>query len=193
MQRQKKVLSSCKGSRKHNARQDWTTYDNIETMYDLVYEQMVDAGIAHHLPEEEHYSVDEAGKVVNSSEESAGHKCKIKLTHPEWLLFGDEVGTDTAQDEDGHIGGQTYLSYCGRKIELTSSKASGRFTLMGLTAASGDPVMCIVIMAGMELGIDQFLGFDHHVEILYDKINDLDENSGSGKALTGLPTCTFSG
>ena len=193
MRRQKEVLSSRKGTRKHNTRQDWTTYDNIENMYELIYKQMVDAGIAQHLPEDEHYWVDKAGEVVDTSEQAAGNKCTIELTHPEWLLFGDEVGTDTAQDDDGHIGGQTYLSYRGRKIELTSSKASGRFTLMGLTAASGDPVMCIVIMAGKEVGIAEVLGYDHQAETPYDTTKELDENCGPGKALPGLPTCTFRG
>ena len=188
MKRKGEFLSSRKGNRQHNARQDWTTYDNIERMYELVYEEMIDAGIAQRLPEDEHYWVDESGEVVDAEDKAAGHKCTIKLTHPDWLLFGDEVGTDTAQDQDGHIGGQTYLSYGGRQIELTSSKASGRFTLMGLTAASGDPVMCIVIMAGKEIGVAEALGFDHQAEIPYDTTKTLEENCGEGKALPGLPT-----
>jgi hypothetical protein len=169
------------------------SYNNIEQMYELVYKQIVEAGIGHHLPEDQHYWVDKAGKVVDTGEQAAGKKCTIELTYPEWLLFGDEVETDTAQDGDGHIGGQTYLSYGGRKIELTSSKASGRFTLMGLTAASGDPVMCIVIMAGKELGIAEALGYDHQAETPYDTTKDLGENCGKGKALPGLPTCNFRG
>jgi hypothetical protein len=84
MKRQKEVLSSRKGTRKHNARQDWTTYDNIERMYELIYEQMIDAGIAHDIPPEEHYWVDENGEVVSTNDKAAGHKCTIKLTHPEW-------------------------------------------------------------------------------------------------------------
>ena len=48
----------------HNARSDWTTYNNIESMYDLLYEQMVQAGIAQRLPEGEQYWVDEKGNTV---------------------------------------------------------------------------------------------------------------------------------
>ena len=193
MRRHAKILSSGKGKRKHNARLNWTSYDNIETMYELLYEQMVEAKIAVHLPEEDHYWVDKKGNIVDSEDKAAGHKCTIKLIHPEWLLFGDEVGTDIAQDEDGHIGGQTYLSYNGRKIELTSSKASGRFTVMGLTAANGKPVMCIVIIAGKEIGVAEALGYDFQSETPYDTNKSLEENSGPGKALPGLPTCTFRG
>lgn len=193
MKRNKDLLSSEKGSRMHNARQDWTTYDNIEIMYDLVYEQMVKAKIAVTLPEAEHYWVDADGNIVDSEDKAAGHKCTIDLIHPEWLLFGDEVGTDMAQDEDGHIGGQTYLSFGDQKIELTSSKASGRFTVMELTAASGDAVMCIVIFAGKEIGVADALGFDHRADIPYDTNSTLEDNAGPGKALPGLPTCTFRG
>jgi hypothetical protein len=63
----------------------------------------------------------------------------------------DEVGTDTAQDDDRHIGGQTYLSFGGERGNLTSSKTRGRFTAMGLTVGTGEPIMCIIIFAAAEL------------------------------------------
>lgn len=193
MNRNKDMLVSAKGGRMHLARREWTTYNNMQTMYELVYEQMVEAGIASHLPEEEHYWVDRSGNRVNSEEEAIGHKCSMKLDHPDWLLFGDEVGTDTAQDSDGHIGGQTYLSFAGKRIELNSSKATNRFTVMGLTAATGDPVMCIVIMSGHELGVADSLGFDHQARYPYDSTKSLEENRGKDKALPGLPSCFFRG
>ena len=183
------VLSTGKGFQKHSARMDWTMYQNIETMYNLVYEAMVQAGIAEHLPEDAHYYVNKENKVVQTEEEAAGLRCTMKLIRPDWLIFGDEVGTDTCQESDGHIGGQTYLQFAGQKISLTSSKASGRFTVIGLTAATGEPVMCVVVMASRELGIAEALGFDHMAETPYNK--SLEENSGPGKVLPGLPTCYF--
>ena len=108
-------------------------------------------------------------------------------------MFGDKVGTDTAQVENGHIGGQTYLSFKGRKIELEISKSSGRFTIIGLTAATGDPVMCIVIMAANELGVAEALGFDHRANGQYDSTKTLEKNRGPGKDLPGLPTCRSHG
>ena len=178
----------------HNTRQEWTTYENIPTMYELVYEQMVEANIAVRLPEEEQYWVDVTGNIVDSEDDAAGHKCTIKLTNPEWLLFGDEVGTELAQDGDGHIGGQTYLTFGGQKVELTSSKASGRFTVMGLTAATGDPVMCIFIFAGKELGIKEVLGYDYQSEIPYNVDSTLEKRIlVQGRRLQVFQHVTFAG
>ena len=41
----------------------------------------------------------EAGKYV-------GTLSKAGVTHPEWIIFGNEVCTDISQKNDGHIGGQ---------------------------------------------------------------------------------------
>ena len=189
--RNKDTLSSSQGTQMHLTCQDWTTYTNIKTMYELVYEQMAEAGIARHLPEEEQYWVDTASAIVDSEEKAAGLKCTIKLEHPQWLLFGDEVGTNTAQDGDGHIGGQTYITFRGQHVKLNSSKSTGRFTVMGLTAATGEPDMCVVIMAAQEVGIAEALGFDHLADSPYNSTKTLEENRGKGKALPGLPTCLF--
>ncbi|CAJ1929012.1 unnamed protein product [Cylindrotheca closterium] len=194
MNRHRDILNTGRGSKQDRARKDWTTYENVQQMYELVYEQMLRAGIAVRLPESEHYWVGKEGQIVDSEDKAAGHKCTIKLIHPEYLLFGDEVGTDTAQDQDGHIGGETYIkSADGQKVELLSTKASGRFTVMGLTAASGDPVMCIVIIAGKELAFEDYTGFDHQSEAIYDGTKTIEENYGPGKALPGLPVCVFRG
>ncbi|CAJ1967698.1 unnamed protein product [Cylindrotheca closterium] len=194
MNRNRDILNTGRGSKQDRARKDWTTYENVQQMYGLVYEQMLQAGIAVRLPESEHYWVDNVGQIVDSEDKAAGHKCTIKLIHPEYLLFGDEVGTDTAQDQDGHIGGETYIkSADGQKVELLSTKATGRFTVMGLTAASGDPVMCIVIIAGKELACEDYIGFDHQSDVMYDGTKTLEENYGPGKVLPGLPVCVFRG
>jgi hypothetical protein len=164
----RQLLSTAKGHRLHNARLEDLTHDNIDAMYDLVYEQMIKAGVAATLPPEEHHWVDKDGNVCEKGS-AAGHKVTIKLTHPQWCLFGDEVGTDTAQEEDGHVGGQTYLSFRGRRVQLTSSKSRSRFTTMGLTAGTGEPVMCIIIFAAAEMDVLTCLGFDHQAEASYVK------------------------
>lgn len=111
-------------------------------MYDLVYEQMIAAGIAVALAEDEQYWVDENGETVDSSA-GVGLKVKVKITHPEWLLFGDEVGTDISQKNDGNVGGQVFVTSKGTRGNVKSSHTDGRFTLIGLTAANGDAVMAI--------------------------------------------------
>jgi len=174
--RHKEVLNTGKGTRQHSVRREWCTYHNFEDMYQRVYEQLVLSGIAKHLPENEHFWVDTAGCRVDSENKAAGHKCTMEMKHPDYLLFGDEVGSDTAQDGDGHIGGKTYITIGNRRIELASSKSSNRFTLIDLTAANGDPVMCIVIIAGKEIGVEDALGYDYQSKIPYDTNKTLEEN-----------------
>ena len=74
-------------------------------MYELVYDQMVSACLAPVLPESEQYWIDKNGEKVHSESDAIGMKVKIKITHPKWILFGDEVGTDISEYEDGHVGG----------------------------------------------------------------------------------------
>jgi hypothetical protein len=80
-------------------------------------------------------------------------------------------------------------------VYLTSSKTQGRFTAMlGFTAGTGEPVMCIVIFAAAKLDTLARLGYDHQANIPYDKHKTLQENTGPGKALVpGVPTCFFRG
>ena len=53
--------------------------------------------------------------------------------------------------------------------------------------------MCVVVIAAKELGVADAQGFDYLAEVPYDTTKSLEENSGPGKALPGLPTCTFLG
>lgn len=191
--RHQHLLSNTKGVRQHKTRKDWCTHANMKKMYKLVYEQMIEAKIAERLPEDQQYWVDKDGNVVDSEDKAAGHKCEVKLTHPEFLLFADEVGTDTAQDKDKNVGGTVYVTIDGQRASLPSSKASSRFTVLGVTAATGEPLMCIVIMAAKEVVPREAMGFDHLAENPYDPDKPLKENEGPGKALPGLPTCEFRG
>jgi len=74
-------------------------------MYNLVYEQMVNAGIAVWLVEEDLYWVNKNGEEVQSNENAVRLKVKNYINNPEWLLFGGEVGTDTSQKNDGNVEG----------------------------------------------------------------------------------------
>ena len=68
-------------------------------------------------------------------------------------MLGDEVVTDTNQIDDGNKWGQRYIIIKGMLTNLLSSKASGRFTLMGITAATGEPLLCICILAAKSLSV----------------------------------------
>ena len=101
------------------------------------------------------------------------------------------MGTDTNQMDDGNNGGQHYIIIKGMKTNLLSSKASGRFTLMWLTAATGETVLYIFILAAKSLSITDVKGFDYRASILYDSSNTMEKNMGEGKALTRLSVCKF--
>ena len=97
VKRNKEKLEVGKGYRVAGNITEWVTYENVELMYDLVYEQMVKAGVAKKLAPEDYYYVDDKGQRVSSKEESVGMQVKVEVTHPEWILFGDEVGTNISQ------------------------------------------------------------------------------------------------
>ena len=107
------------------------------------------------------------------------------------MLFGDEVGTNISQKDNGHVGGQLFVTGKNTRANIKSSHADGRFTLIGLTAASGDVVMCIIIFAGEELSFEQRMG--HDIRVDYDNDKNITFNSGAGKSFHGSPTCHFRG
>ena len=191
MKRHSKQLEAAKGHIVATNRTEWVTFDNINRMYDLVYDQMVAAGVARRLSPAEHYWVDKNGETIESESDACGLKVEIEITHPEWIIFGDEVGTELSQKDNGHFGGQKFLAGKGTRANIKSSHATGRFTAIGLTAASGDPVMAIVIFAAKELSFIQRMG--HDIMIDFDKTSTITEISGVGKAFPGGPTCIFRG
>ena len=95
--------------------------------------------------------------------------------------------------DDGNNGVQRYISIKGMKTNLLSSKYSGRFTLMDLTAATGEPVLCISILAAKSLSVTDVKGFDYRASIPYDSSKTTEENIGEGKAFLGLTVCKFRG
>ena len=184
MRRHALPLSRAKGTRIAACRSEWTTFENILEMYNLIYAQMVDAGLARSLSIEEQFWVNHCGDRVETEEEAFGSKIDVDITHPEWILFGD-------QKEDGQIGGTNYCVGTGTRANIKSNTNGGRFTVIGLTAASGDAVMCIIIFAGEELTYEQRMG--HDIWVGFNGETSMRDNSGPGKAFPGAPTCHFCG
>ena len=106
-------------------------------MYDCVYAAMADEKLATPLEKSEYYFINRSGRRLNTEEEAAGHKIKHHLSQTQYVMFGYEVCTNTNQMDDGKNGGQRYISIKGMRSNLLSSKASGCFTFMGITAATG--------------------------------------------------------
>jgi len=76
-------------------------------MYNNVYESMVDAGVAVKLDAAAWFNKD--GNEAPTEENSVGRQSSYKLTHPDLVLFMDEVGDNTSQNNDGNVGGQKLL------------------------------------------------------------------------------------
>ena len=51
-------------------------------MYNLVYAQMVKAGVARWLSPSHYYYVNDLGQRVESKKNSVGFKIKVEITHP---------------------------------------------------------------------------------------------------------------
>ena len=88
-------LVSKRGQKFALDRSNALTFSNVKQMYDQVYSCMVDAGVACCSDE---FCDDYTGPL----------RTKYHLTHPEMCLVVDEVGTNSLQQGDGHIGGQKY-------------------------------------------------------------------------------------
>jgi len=129
-------------------RSDWCTYGNFDTMYDAVYEKMVETGIAEKLPEAVFRNIQ--NEVVQSKAEAFGLKTSYNLIRPDKLLFVDEVGCNTSQKNDGASGGVRYIGQKGKKNQEKVSIKDAHFTVLGFTAANGLPVMCAVIFQGTD-------------------------------------------
>ena len=62
---------------------------------------------------------------------------------------------------------------------------------MGLTSATGEPVLCISILASKIVSVTDVKGSYYHTYITYDSIKTMEENLGGGRSITGLPICKF--
>jgi len=127
-----------------------------QKMYNYIYPAMVESGIAIELQEEVMVTVE--GNITEDPTNIWGRKTKYLLTRPELLLFVDEVGSNTLQKKDGNIGGQTYVVHQTQQALLRSSHADCHFTVLVFTNAHGDPICCVIIIAGKEIMAKHTMG-----------------------------------
>ena len=118
-----------------------------------------------------------------------GLKIKVEITHPEWILFGDEVGSTISQKDYGHVAGKKVVTPKNTRANMKTSHKDGKIILIGLTAMSVDHVMVIIIFAAEELSFEQMMG--HDILVLYVESKSVEDNSGEGKTFPGGPTCIF--
>jgi hypothetical protein len=128
--------------------------------------------------------------------ESFGSRREEEITHPECIILGDELQTDVNQKEDEKIAGTNDCVREGTRSNIKNTTNGRRFTVIGLIAASGDPIMHIVIFAAKELSYEQWMGHDIWTEFHGER--SFGENSGptcylGGNDVPALITCSPKG
>ena len=192
LKRHKTSIVSKRGQKYELNRQNWTTYANFVNMYTHTMSEMVDAGVAIKL--DKPVWMDRLGNIC-SEEEAIGCKVFYKLVRPDMCLCGDEVGGNLSMKGDGHIGGKKLLTARGKVPQKRASTRNRKFTLIGLTAFTGEPVMCILIIEGKNPKGNIEAGIDISVTPVGDNKNTnfIFNNSGPGKYYPGGPECTYNG
>ena len=126
--------------------------------------------------------IDENGVEVDKSN-AFGCLCTHKIIHLEMCVVADEVGSNTSQKGDGHIGGKKFLCKKGAVLYEKVSTKDKHFTVMGFTLLTGDPVMFVIIISGTDMMGEVETGID----IFSDEVGNpsdayyLQKNSGKGK------------
>jgi hypothetical protein len=195
MKRHAHRLVTKRGERFASSRADWSKFHYIKQMYDVIYDEFVDAGVAEVL--EEKVSMDREGNICEEADRF-GELCDIKITHPEYILFADETGCNTNQKKDGHQAGTKFVVGIGETPKTTCSTSDHRFTLLPITSATGLPVMCILIFQGKGPAVPASWksGIDIRLSPVRDddgKIAIDERNFGKGKFFPDGPTCTYLG
>jgi len=192
MKRNRHRIVSKRGQKYELDRQNWTTYANFADMYNHCSHEMEHAGVAKRLEEPTWMTRD---GVQCTADDAYGCKVTHAIIRPEMCLCGDEVGGNICMAGDGHIGGELFLAERGTIPQKKTSKTNKRFTLIGLTAFTGEPILCIIILQGKQPKADIEAG----VDILVSPIGDTSDPDffshkyGPGKYMPGGPVCHFNG
>jgi hypothetical protein len=195
MKRNAHRLVTKRGERFACNRADWSKLSYFKQMYDVIYDQMVDAGVAR--VREIAVFMNRSGDIVDEASKF-GEPCDIEILHPDYILFGDETGCNTSQKKDGHEAGTKYICASGQVPKTACVTTDHRFTLLPITTASGEAVVSVVIFQGKssEVPGNWADGIDVRVEPLRGengKIRTDGSNFGKGKYFPRGPTCTFRG
>jgi hypothetical protein len=144
MKRHKNIVHTTKVHKQCVSRLEWATFLNIEKMYDLVYNEMVCCGVATKLNAPVYFNKN--NEIVNSDDDSkVGTLSDVMVNDPSYILFVDETGSSTNMINDKH-GNKKVIAekgFGGTKSAITSDL---RYTTMGFTAATGQPVMCVIFL-----------------------------------------------
>ncbi len=91
------------------------------------------------------------GVVVLEEKDALGLQTKYNLICPDRMLFVEKVGSNTSQTKDGNVGGELFLCGEGEQPQQRSAHKDAHFTILGFTAANGNPIMCAIIFGSITL------------------------------------------
>jgi hypothetical protein len=170
--------------------EDWCTVENFEKMYKGVYAAMVKSNVAIQLSEKKMVMLD--GRITENKEESVGRETEFILTHPEYVLFVDEVNCNMLQKSDGNVGGQIFVVENKKRALIRASHQDCHFTVLGFSNALGQPISCVIIIAAAQVTAKDIMGLQPWAETIGDPAIDFEQNShGTDKYYPYGPTCTI--
>ena len=145
--------------------------------------------------------VNENGQEVEDESDSCGFKCPIKLHRPDMAIVIDEVGCNLSQENNGAVGGERYLCAAQDQPYQSSATRSIHFACLGVTCLDGNPLMCVVIIAGKKRDImtESGINWANVEDVEMSDIENTDEyaffenNYGDNKVFPGGPSCFFKG
>ena len=180
-------------------RSSWTTIMNFSDMYEHVKQVMIDSKIATRLPEPQW--MDKHGVIVDEEEPAAGCKVEVTLNRPDLALVMDEVGCNLSQDSDKRAGSELFLTGKDDEAYKSISTKHKHFTVMGVTALNGYPVLCVVVISGKKGEIPAAAGIDWNAvnpNDTYDikegdEVKFFRDNRGKGSIFPQGPVCHFKG
>ena len=134
---------------------------NFDKMYCHVEEVTIESKIVTRLPESKW--MNSSGLVVEDKRDAIGCKVEVDFIKPGLVLVLDEVGCNTSQECDNNVGGKLLLTGRNNQVYRSISTYHNHFTVIGVTALNGDPVLCVVIIAGKNGKIPVVSGIDWDV------------------------------
>ena len=135
------------------------------------------------------------GVIIESVDEAFGMKVTHNVKHPNYMLFVDEVGSNTNMKGNGNIGSKRLLKAKGSQARVLAATTDVHFTVLGFTAGNSEPVMCANVVTSHELRYNVQLGVDIRADmfVVDDQDHLLSNNYGPNKQYPGGPTCNFRG
>jgi hypothetical protein len=132
---------------------------------------------------------------LTDEDNAFGQKATHLLMRPDYIVFVDEVGCNTSQEGDGARGGEKKIVSRGTVAKEMATTNSNHFTVLGFTAATGEAIMCAIIVAGKTIKPEVITGLDAFASKIGNESDPdfITKNSGPGKIYPNGPTCVFKG